>query len=176
MMLRRSRRVRAHSVAVALALTLFRIASTPARSDAHPLHTTFTELRIDEAHGVIEARVRLFADDLAAVTGGGAPSPRGDANAVSVAAGATSYLRGHVSLRARQGTLAFEDCGVERHGEALVFCLRASDRAAGALSFRNTLFIERFADQVNVVRAEGVGGGTSTTFLLTRASPEHALR
>ena len=174
MMLRWSRRARAHDAAVALALALLSIASTPARSDAHPLHTTFTELRMDAAHGVIEARVRLFADDLAAVTG--ARSPRGDADAVSGGGGATSYLRDHVSLRARQRVLAFEDCGVERHGDALVFCLRASDHPVGALSLRNTLFTERFADQVNVVRLEGVGGGTSTTFLLTRASPEHAVR
>jgi len=174
MTMRRSRPARAQGVAVAFALTFFRIASTPARSDAHPLHTTFTELRIDAAHGVIEARVRLFADDLAAVTG--ARSPRGAADAVPIPSGATSYLRGHVSLRARQGggVLAFEDCGVERHGDALVFCLRTFNRPVGALSLRSTLFTERFADQVNVVRVEG--GGTSTTFLLTRASPEHALR
>jgi uncharacterized protein DUF6702 len=174
MTLRRGRRARARGAAVAFALTFFRAASTPARSDAHPLHTTFTELRIDAAHGVIEARVRLFADDLAAVTG--ARSPRGAEDAVPLPSGATSYLRGHVSLRARQGVLAFEDCGVERHGDALVFCLRVFDHPVGALSLRNTLFTERFADQVNVVRVEGVGGGTSSTFLLTRASPEHAVR
>jgi hypothetical protein len=169
--LRPGRRVRARA-AIAFALMLLRIASMPDRADAHPLHTTFTELRINAAQGLIEARIRLFVDDLALVTGG-----RSQRAGDLVMGSATAYLRGHVSLRAQRGVLALEDCGVERHGDALIFCLKAADHSGGAaLSIRNTLFTERFADQVNVVRVEGARGGLPSTFLLTRGSPEHTLR
>lgn len=163
--------VRVRGLAVALVVALLRLALLPSRGDSHPLHTTFADLRVDAARGMLEARVRLFADDLMLATTGGATHRVGDA----IASAQVEYLRNHFVLHTRSGTLAMTDCGVERRGDAMILCLRAAERVdAGALVLRNTLFTERYADQVNVVRVDA--GDRTSTFLMTRTSPERALR
>src|SRR5690348_13374633 len=53
-------------IAAIAALTATLLLLTVARANAHPLHTTLTDVAI--ASGNVRATVRLFADDLAAAT------------------------------------------------------------------------------------------------------------
>jgi hypothetical protein len=124
---------------------------------AHPLHTTLAELRYDEKSATLEVSVRAFADDLVAAAGGA-----GDAAAVAYVARGFS-----VADRDRRG-VAFASCGVRRTGDLAWICLRATVRAGmdGAL-VSNRLLVERYADQVNIVRAEV--GGRVRTMLFTRS-------
>lgn len=171
---RDGRGARAFLVIVAVGVAAVLLAVGPSRAYSHPLHTTFTELRVEESQGiaVVEARVRLFADDLAAVAGKelawtSSPTP----------AAVMAYLGRNLTLRRSSGgsALALSDCGFQRRGDALTLCLRATERVGGGtLIVRNTLFMERYVDEVNVVRF--AAAGVSSTVLLTRASPERALR
>src|SRR5262249_32160103 len=109
--------------------------------------------------------------DLTLASAGGAARRAGDA----VTRAEMEYLRQHFSLRTRHGALAMADCGVERRGDAMILCLRAAERLdPGQLVLRNTPFTERYVDQVNVVRVDA--GDRMSTFLMTRTSPERALR
>lgn len=110
---------------------------------AHPSHTSTAELtaRGDSIH----VTIRLFADDLAGT---------GDLS---------TYVAGRFRVvDARGAPIALEWAGAKRSGDVLV--VRLGGRAPGGLSgakVRHELLMERFADQVNLVRAT-YGGRTRT--------------
>jgi hypothetical protein len=135
---------------------------------SHPTHTSAAELS-QEAGGVVSVVIRLFADDIGATLG--APpgqKPTGEA--------LRSYLAHGFVILDRSGTrvaLAWDD-GV-LSGDVLK--LRSRTRVAGELSgatVTNRLLTERFADQVNVVRA--TYAGRSATLIFTRGDGPKALQ
>jgi len=154
--------------AALLALLALRATAAQAVS-AHPMHTAVAELEQVDAGGNTAVRVRLFADDFAAaVPESGATGPGAD-SAMAI------YLRGRFAIADRSGRpvrLAWE--GAERAGDVVLLRLRA--RVPGGLAgarVTSLVLCERFADQVNVVRA--TYAGQAQTFLFTRGEQSKTL-
>ena len=129
---------------------------------AHPMHTSVTELAHESASGTVAVTIRTFADDFTAAAGAGDSA-------------AAAYVRARVRLTDRSGrpiVLRWER--VEPAGEALLLRFRG-DAPAGLAGgkLRHTLLCERFADQVNIVRA--TYGGRSTSLLFTPGDPAKPL-
>ena len=122
----------------------------------HPLHTTLTQLAYRDSDHLVEATVRVFADDFRAAL-------RAD---VSDSA-AVSYLRSTFTLADRDGRpLAIAWCGLRRTGDLLWLCLRAGGASQGlsGIRVRVALLFERYADQINIVQASYAGRRTALLF------------
>ena len=134
----------------------------------HPTHTSAAELS-QEPGGTIRVVIRIFADDIGETVG--APpgqTPTGEA--------LRAYLTGRFTILEPSGAavaLAWDDG--TRNGDVLT--VRSRPRVAGKLSgarVTNRVLTERFADQVNVVRA--TYAGRSATLIFTRGDGPKALR
>lgn len=135
---------------------------------AHPMHTTVTEVVQEDAPGHVSIQLRVYADDLRAAM----PDRDGTAGADSAMA---RYLRGTFALADRTGRpVRLTWIGAEPAGDVLLLRLRAEvpDGLAGA-RVTSLVLCERYADQVNVVRAEYAG--RTTTLLFTRGETAKAL-
>jgi hypothetical protein len=121
-------------------------------ANAHPLHTTLTEVRVDPTHHTVRAMIRLFADDLTAAL------RRGDARS-TMESGAATYVASMFSLSSAGRPVVLQSCGVRRGGDLFWVCLESAGPANVAhLRARNALLVDTFADQVNIVQ---IGDGSS---------------
>ena len=161
---------------VALGIALLGVLGAASQANAHPLHSTITELVLDPSRGTVRATIRVFADDLRsavmrAARGRSVP-PEGPAWDAAVLAYATSV----VSLRsARDQALALRSCGTRRTGDLVWLCLEGEmARDAGVLQVRNAMLCELFEDQVNVVQV--TIGGTRRSLLFVRGDRFKPLR
>ena len=134
----------------ALAMTLSLI--TAVRADAHPLHTTLTEIAVTP--NTLRATVRIFADDLGHAVG----SRTDDLGIGTYVASAMVFLDG------QNRAIAARSCGVKRAGDLLWVCIEVTD--ARPMSLRNTLLCEQFRDQINIVQI--AAGGTKRGLVFTR--------
>lgn len=143
-------------------------------ADAHPLHTTLTELTEDRARGTVRATIRVFADDFGTAVARFArgraltPGPVWDAAAF----GYVSTAFGFIDRAGRPMTL--RSCGLRRSADLLWLCVE-TDSAEGLalLKVRAGLLCELFGDQVNVV--QGMVGGSRRSLLFTRGDKPKAL-
>jgi hypothetical protein len=133
----------------------------------HPMHTAVAELTQEDARTTL-VQLKVFEDDLQAAV----PLPPDATQADSMMA---RYLRGVFALADRTGRpvrLAWG--GAERVGNVVLVRLRG--RVPGGLTgarVTSLVLCERFADEVNVVRA--VYGGRTETLLFTRGESSKAL-
>jgi hypothetical protein len=141
----------------------------PRAADAHPIHSTLTEIRHDPAARTLNVSVRVFADDFGeALKRRGGP-PR------SWEAAAFAYAATHFTLAEGRRALPFTWCGARRQGIVVWLCLRARAPAAtGRLTVHNRMHFELFEDQVNVVQA--TLGGRRRSALFTRGDGPKPLR
>jgi uncharacterized protein DUF6702 len=134
---------------------------------AHPLHTSVTEVVADQA-GEVRVAIRVYADDLGGAAAGDAVLPPDSAVA--------RYVRGRFALRDRTDRpVMLRWGGLTRHDDAVV--IRLDGALPGGLPgarLANLLLTDRFRDQVNVVRASWPGG--STTLLFTPGDGGKAVR
>ena len=128
--------------------------------EAHPLHTSHTEVVVERDRQSVTVTVRVFTDDFTAAAGAGDSA-------------AAAYLRERLVLTDRAGgrvTLHWR--GHESRRDALI--IRLSGHAPSGLGgARNTILCERFADQVNIVRVSE--GFHAATLLFTRGSGTETL-
>jgi len=133
----------------------------------HPMHTSVTEISYDAGSRTAAIRIRVFADDFAAAMGPDSGAPADSAM--------SSYVRANFTLVDRSGrSLPIQWLGAERAGDVVL--LRLSARAPDGLAqakVLNALLADRFADQVNIVRA--LYDGRAATLLFTRGEPAKAL-
>jgi hypothetical protein len=133
-----------------IALTVALLAPYP-----HPTHSSSAEL-VQKADSV-RVVLRVFADDLATV---GAPGP---------------YIGEHFTLTDRDGApVRLEWAGAVPGGDVVTIRLRG--RLAGGLSgakLSNRILTDRFADQVNLVRA--TYQRRTATLIFTRGDGPKAL-
>jgi len=148
----------ARSIAV-MALAAAVVTGTPRAGDAHPLHTTLTEITVDsERHGV-RATVRLFADDLAAALAKHPSLP-----GAGLKDRASAYVVGTLSLSSAGRPIALRSCGARQSGDLLWVCLESTvPGGLVQLRARNPLLLEAFNDQVNIVQ---IGDGTNRRSIL----------
>lgn len=154
----------------AAALSVVALIASHRVADAHELHTTVLELGWNRDTSTMTGTVRLFADDLAAAARAAGTSRE-------------AYLLRGVRLRDARGDLPLSLCGERQIADALLLCLRTDSRdrvrlrdiarSGSGLRVRNTLLVERYADQMNIVR---VLTARPVTLLLTKTVPERAVR
>lgn len=124
----------------------------------HPIHTTVLDLTWEERARTVHGVLRIFEDDLLAA---------------SSRVGVSAYVLQHVELTAGGRPIALETCGERRSADAVLICLRGAAQDSRSWRIRNTLLMDRFDDQVNIVRIEKNG---ASTLLLTRASSARTVR
>jgi hypothetical protein len=126
--------------------------ASPAR---HPMHTSVAELR--EAAGRVEVTIRVFPDDLEAAVPGAA-KPGADALLAE-------YVLRRFAVAGRDGReVSLRWIGMERVGDVVRLQLEGDAGAGlGGATISHSLLLERFPDQVNVVRA--TYGGQTTTLI-----------
>ena len=119
--------------------------------NAHPLHTTITELTEDRSHGMVRATIRVFADDLGKARGG---RPE------------LAYVVSKFAFTDRNGRpLPLRSCGTRRTGGLLWICVEApSIEGLAPLRVYNIMLNDLFDDQVNVV--QGAVGGARRSLLV----------
>jgi hypothetical protein len=139
------------SVVLAL-LAVPAVLAAPRPADAHPIHTTMTELSYDPSARELTATVRVFADDFSAAVKGGRA---GGAVVIPPDSAMLRYVTGRFSVTGRGGgRLVMRSCGMRRDGIVLFICLRGT--APGPLTgatMTNAILTEVFPDQVNIVQA-----------------------
>lgn len=152
------------ALGLALMLTIVR------RGDAHPLHSSFTDIT-RERGGTLTMTIRLFADDFEVAM----DSLRAKARGVPGETVAREYFRRTVVLTTAEGrAVQLEWCGMRTQDGLTWLCARSvAPVAPGRLRVRNALMFDRFRDQVSVVRYDR-GSGARTLVLSARA-PEGQL-
>jgi hypothetical protein len=136
---------------VLAAVSLLAVTASPARVEAHPLHTTMTDLSYDPATRALNVIIRVFADDFSAAVMPGVP------RRAEIVVPADSAILRYVTMRfgvtGPGSRVPMRWCGRRREGKVLFLCLHGTvpGTLAGA-SLRNGLLTEMFADQVNVVQ------------------------
>lgn len=136
-------------------------------ADAHPLHTTLTEVTADASGRTIHAVIRVFADDLgrAIARGSRVPIAPGSVNdAVALA-----YVQRTFVLAGRDGRpLPLRSCGIRRTADLLWICVQTESPAGMAgTRVRNAMLCDLYDDQVNIVRT--TARGTTNSLLFTRS-------
>jgi uncharacterized protein DUF6702 len=121
----------------------------------HPMHTSAAEIR--EVSGRVVVTIRVFPDDLNTAVPG-ASAGRAD----SALAG---YVQRTFEIAGRDGrAVPLQWEGLDRAGDVLEIRLESgADVALSGTAVRHGLLLDRFPDQVNVVRATY---GTHTATLL----------
>lgn len=133
-------------------------------ANAHPLHTTFTDIDYSSKTGDVGVTIRVFADDFSAAIAkaDGARVAAG----VPGAASSSRYLNATFMMRDRNGRpIAFNLDRSWRTGDLLWIRLRG--RAPHGLSggtIQNTMLFGFFDDQVNVVKLKSDGQALSFLF------------
>lgn len=128
--------------------------------EAHPIHTTLTQVGYDPAARSFTLAVRVFADDF------GTALQRSRGAGVPFDAAAFAYARQTLTLAGPDGrALPLRWCGARREGEVVWLCLRApAPRGPAGVSIRNRMHFELFDDQVNIVQATLDGRKRSVLF------------
>jgi hypothetical protein len=140
-----------------------------ARVEAHPLHTSFTDVTRDASTGVVSVSVRLFADDFGAMIDSlrALPALRN----LTTDQVAKAYFRRSFSLSSGDGPVELEWAGM-RTVDGLAWISARSPVAVpkGKIRIRNSLMFDRFSDQVSIVRWNGRRG--ARTVVLSARTPE----
>jgi hypothetical protein len=124
----------------------------------HPMHTSTAELRQEQPHGAVSVTVRLFLDDLQGAVPG--------AGQVGTDSALAAYVRSRFVLAdpgGRPAALRFTDAAPA--GDVIVVRLVSEEVELSGARVSHALLSERFADQVNVVRATYAGRNATLLFL-----------
>jgi len=168
--------VRKLRLVVQLAVALLASNAAMARAEAHPLHSTITELVSDQTRGTVRATVRIFADDLRTAA---LRSTRGHVlptEGLAWDAAVLAYVSSAFTLQDAHGRrLPLRSCGVRRTADLVWLCLEAdAGRSGGPLRVGNAMLCELYEDQVNVV--QGTVGGSRRSLLFVRGDGLKELR
>jgi hypothetical protein len=141
--------------------------ATPVRGDAHPLHTTLTEVTVDSAMHTVRVMVRVFADDFGTAVmrqAHLAVAPTGRAWTEA----ADRYVSTAVSITDRANRpVALRSCGTRRSADLLWICLEgATSESPHELRGGNSMLCSLFDDQVNIVQF--VAGAQKHSVLFTK--------
>jgi hypothetical protein len=127
----------------------------------HPIHSTHTDVEV-AADGAVTVVVRAFTDDLATAAQAG----RGPA-ALPPDSALARYVRSHVQLIAGDGAEIRLTWGGARQEEGVTFSTLRGRLPGGVagLRARQTMQMELFSDQVNVLQATVAGRRTTLLFV-----------
>lgn len=139
----------------------------------HPLHTTLAVFTV-RADGSIAISVRAFADDFGASVRVHA-GDRTTTPALPAESAIESYARSAIRLSNGAGQpITLTWCGVRHEGDLVWVCLAAPAKTGfGEMRLRDSLLVERFDDQVNIVQV--LRATHRTTVLFTKRDGVKAL-
>ena len=133
----------------------------PVSAEAHPLHTTMTEITLDPSRRVMRVMIRAFSEDfLKAVA-----TARRPASVPTVdGADATAYIRKAFVMLDAGRAVSFRSCGTRRSADLVWICLETEvPRDLSRTRLHNALLWELFEDQVNIIQSRA---GTSPHSIL----------
>jgi hypothetical protein len=150
---------------VGLALALSVVVARPA--NAHPLHTTLTELSEDRARAVVRATIRVFADDFGTAIQRSSKGRVGATTGPEWDAATMAYLSAAFGFTDRAGhAVALHACGVRRTGDLLWICVEGTSAGGlASLEVWSAVLCDIFEDQVNVVQTTIAGARRSLLFV-----------
>jgi hypothetical protein len=145
----------------------------------HTYHSSILELRINPQQQQVEIALKIFTDDLENALSRGRPQhlTLQDPRVVPLA---DAYLRSHLELalpytssRQPRLPLTLQFLGMQPEKDAYWLYAKAKlPRAATAVWLRNTVLLDVFSDQMNIVNAEGNAKKVSELY---RAGHEQAV-
>ena len=145
----------------------------------HTYHSSILELRINPQQQQVELALKVFTDDLENALSRGRPQHLSlqDPRALPLA---DAYLRDHLDLalpftstRQPRLPLTLQFVGMQPEKDAYWLYAKAKlPRAATAIWLRNTVLLDLFSDQMNIVNAEN---GPKKVSELYRAGHEQAV-
>jgi hypothetical protein len=145
----------------------------------HTYHSSILELRLNPQQQQVELALKVFTDDLENALSRGRPQHLSlqDPRAVPLA---DAYLRSHLELalpytssRQLRLPLTLQFVGMQAEKDAYWLYAKAKlPRAATAIWLRNTVLLDLFSDQMNIVNAEGNNKKASELY---RAGHEQAV-
>jgi hypothetical protein len=144
----------------------------------HEFYVSLTELRYNAGSSRLEVSMRIFPDDLdralnvaygleTHLTTKLEPSPADSLLGI--------YLRHHFRVQVNGAEVTFSYLGKEPEANA-IWCYLESEpiRSPRILKVRNTILMEEFEDQVNIIQA--YAGDWNKGLLLTLSTPEDELQ
>jgi hypothetical protein len=145
----------------------------------HTYHSSILELRINPQQQQVELALKVFTDDLENALSKGRPQhlTLQDPRVIPLA---EAYLRSHLELalpytssRQPRLPLTLQFLGMQPEKDAYWLYAKAKlPRAASAVWLRNTVLLDMFSDQMNIVNAES---GSAKASELFRAGHEQAV-
>jgi hypothetical protein len=138
---------------------------------AHPLHTSYTEMARDRS-GRLTIAIKVFSDDfhgaLAPFARKEGMQPNGDETIIR-------YVKHAFLVLTPDGRpIALSWCGFKAEGGQLTVCAMTTSSVRGVVRVSNSLLLERFTDQINIVRWTTSSG--SRTVVLTQRRKEADLQ
>ena len=136
---------------------------TPPSAEAHPLHTSITDLTLDPSTRRVQAVIRIFANDFDAAVAGAARGP------TDVRARA-AYLSRNFILYGGDGKQIQLHWRSTRLTDDLLWIYLEGSAPAGLRGGRlhNTIATDLYSDQVNIVKSRY--GERERTLLFTRGT------
>ncbi len=123
----------------------------PASASAHPIHMSFTEIRITSSKS-LELSVRVFTDDFSIAAARHSGTRLGADSVIDERSG-VAYLLSKIHVSGKSGPpVRLVPCGVARTSDMLRYCFRAV-MPSGTIRVANRVMNEMFDDQVNVVQS-----------------------
>lgn len=147
-----TRQMRGRACGVILAVILLFAAARPLLVEAHPLHTTLTELVVSPDGRSARASIRVFADDFHATIVRRLPPAVSSPKAWDQ--GAFAYIVERFGISDAAGSaFSLKWCGLRRERDVYWLCIDgALESARGGLRISNGLMQDVFTDQINIVR------------------------
>ena len=131
---------------------------------AHPLHTSYTEVARDRS-GRLTISIKVFSDDFHSALDEFVRKERTVPNGGDTI---QRYVQSAFLIRTQDGSpVALSWCGARSEGAQLTFCATTSGAVRGVVRVSNSLLLERFTDQINIVKWT-TSSGTRTVVLTQR--------
>ena len=151
--------------ALAALLLLFPLAG--AAPALHAYHSTITELRYNAAKKQLELSVKVFTDDFEKALSQGQPSHVNltDAGSRPLAL-ATAYLQRNLQVHTVAGALLpLQVLGMQSENDGYwLYCKVPLPGTVSGVKLRQTMMLDLFGDEANIVNIEAGGKKQSTLF------------
>ena len=124
-------------------------------ASAHPLHTSFAEIRHDPKTGTLMISLRVFVDDFTKASNSFQQRLVSRNRRAPMQSPLVAYAIASLTIADDAGkAFALESCGGRRVGDLLWLCLKA--RVASppkSIRVSNRVLFDTYKDQINVVQA-----------------------
>jgi hypothetical protein len=163
----------ARAVLARALLSTLLLGSSPGLLQAHPIHTTLSEISTVTG-GAVRVLVRTFADDFSTAVSRFTRTPARADHAVTDAAAGRYVAAAFTLTDARGRPLPLTLVAQRRTGDVVWLELTANVASLAGTRVRNAMLFDVHPDQVNIVKAT-YGGTTGYTTLFSRGDAAKAL-